>query len=85
MIILSVIGFIQGGQIQYVWLFIDLNEVIGNSLLEIISNLGEYVFIVENMANSCIDIDMVWVEVDMVVLVISNVNIIFFDCGFLNG
>lgn len=85
MIILSVIGFIQGGEIQYVWLFIDLNEVIGNSLLEIISNLGEYVFIVENMANSCIDIDMVWVEVDMVVLVISNVNIIFFDCGFLNG
>lgn len=59
--------------------------MIGNSLLEIISNLGEYVFIVENMANSCIDIDMVWVEVDMVVLVISNVNIIFFDCGFLNG
>ncbi len=84
-ITLSAMGSTQGGEIQYTWLFTDLNEVIGNSLSQTTSNPGEYVLTVENMANSCIDTDTVWVEADTVAPVISNINITPTDCGFSNG
>ncbi len=84
-ITLSAMGSTQGGEIQYTWLFTDLNEVIGNSLSQTTSNPGEYVLTVENTANSCIDTDTVWVEADTVPPAISNINITPSDCGFSNG